>query len=158
MVGTAPEAPPCSGCGASRTVMDGAGLECIRALVGVMVKLPLLGKSKREVEAMRWAERAYPDGQPRCAARVAVVLADSLKCDSEKLSVNDSLQESSEFSELDHINLLLALEKEFGFSISDADGAALTTPGAIVSYVEIWADDDTVNSFEQGARMIASER
>jgi len=158
MGGTASALAPCSGCGAGGIVMAGPMLQRMLALVGFMMKTLLFGKSKSEVEAQRWAERSYPDVQPRCAARVALVLADSIKSDLKELSANNSLQASGEFSELDQIKLMLALEKEFGFSISDEDGAALTTPAEIVSYVEKWADEDTVNSFEQGVRTIVGER
>jgi acyl carrier protein len=100
--------------------------------------LPWAGESQRELEAQRWAERSCPEAQSRCATRVALVLAEHLGNDLGHLLVNCPWQDFGEFNELNHVELLLALEREFGFSISDEDGAAMTTPGAIVRYVEKW--------------------
>lgn len=85
-----------------------------------------------------------------------MVLADWLKCDLKDLSAHTLLCEGG-LNELNQVKLLLALEKEFGFSISNEDGAMLNTADIIVNYVERWADEDTADSFEQGARRITKE-
>ncbi len=100
------------------------------------MRLPFIGGSRREADAEQWAVRAFPGSVPRCAARVSLILVDCLNCDFENLAVESAFTESGEFTELDQVQLLLALEREFIFSIPDEDAATLITPAAIVSYFE----------------------
>jgi acyl carrier protein len=100
------------------------------------MKLLRVGEARREGEAERWAARSFPGRVPLCAAPVAVILAEHLNCEFEDLSVDSPFEERSEFTELDQVKLFLGLEEKFGLSISDEDAVALTTPAAIIAYIE----------------------
>jgi acyl carrier protein len=97
------------------------------------VKLPWT--KDKEAELRLWAIRSFPQVSPDCAARVALVLAQSVDT-LEELPLDEPLAETAQLSELDRVQLFLALEKEFGFSISDEDASSLNTPAEIVSYAE----------------------
>lgn len=100
------------------------------------MKLLWVGETRRESEAERWAARSFADPVPLCAARVALILSECLNCDFENLAVDSAFHECGDFTELDQVKLILALEEKFGLTIEDEDAAALKTPGAVISYVE----------------------
>ena len=89
----------------------------------------------KEAELRLWGMRSFPEASPDCAARVALVLAQSVDA-LEELPLDQPLAETAHLNELNRVQLFLALEQEFGFSISDEDANSLNTPAQIVSYVE----------------------
>ena len=95
-----------------------------------------VGETRREVEAERWAARSFTAPVPVTAPRVALILSERLDCEIENLSVHSPFRMRDDFTELDQVKLILALEEEFDLTIADADAANLTTPAAVVSYVE----------------------
>jgi acyl carrier protein len=97
------------------------------------VKLPWT--KDKEAELRLWAIRSFPEASPDCAARAALVIAQSVDT-LEELPLDRPLAETAQLSELDRVQLFLALEQEFGFSIADEDANSLNTPAEIVSYVE----------------------
>ena len=107
------------------------------------MRLPWTSDSEREAEAQQWAERSFPDGPPKCAARVALMLRKSGTA-LDEIPLDAPLGKTEQFNELDHVQLLLAIEREFGLSILDEDTDALTTPAAIIDYVARRTPPETV--------------
>jgi len=97
-----------------------------------MVKLPWT--SAREDEARLWAERNFADAPTECASRVALLISAALGCPLNELEPHSVLQSYEGFTELVKVELLLAIETEFGSSIADEEASAMTTPARIVSW------------------------
>ena len=97
------------------------------------MKLPWT--TAREQEAQAWVERSFGEAPPACAARVARLLSECVTDDLEHLSADQLLSDDAEFTELRRIELFLALEREFGLSISEDDAEHMKTPAEIISCV-----------------------
>ncbi|XP_018416772.1 PREDICTED: acyl carrier protein, mitochondrial [Nanorana parkeri] len=69
------------------------------------------------------------------ADRVLYVLKLYDKVDPEKLTVNSHFMKDLGLDSLDQVEIIMAMEDEFGFEIPDADGEKLMTPQEIVDYV-----------------------
>lgn len=57
------------------------------------------------------------------------------KVDPEKLSINSHFMKDLGLDSLDQVEIIMAMEDEFGFEIPDADGEKLMTPQEIVDYI-----------------------
>lgn len=68
--------------------------------------------------------------------RVKDILVENLGVDAEKLTSNATLNEDLGADSLDAVELIMALEEEFGIEIADEEAAKLTTVGAVVQFVE----------------------
>lgn len=68
--------------------------------------------------------------------KVCEVIANTLSCDIDELKMETSLSNDLNADSLDAVELNIALEEEFGISISDEKLAALKTVGDIVACVE----------------------
>ena len=97
------------------------------------MKLPW--SKTREAELSAWAVHSFPQVAPECAVPAALLLAESIDA-VETLPVDEPLAETASLNELHRVQLFLALEREFGFTISDQDAKSLNTPAEIVAYVE----------------------
>ncbi|XP_073492616.1 acyl carrier protein, mitochondrial [Aquarana catesbeiana] len=69
------------------------------------------------------------------AERVLYVLKLYDKVDPEKLTVNSHFMKDLGLDSLDQVEIIMAMEDEFGFEIPDADGEKLMTPQEIVDYI-----------------------
>ncbi|XP_056390063.1 acyl carrier protein, mitochondrial [Hyla sarda] len=67
--------------------------------------------------------------------RVIYVLKLYDKVDPEKLSINSHFMKDLGLDSLDQVEIIMAMEDEFGFEIPDADGEKLMTPQEIVDYI-----------------------
>ncbi|XP_058800304.1 acyl carrier protein, mitochondrial isoform X2 [Phymastichus coffea] len=67
--------------------------------------------------------------------RVLKVVAAYDKVTAEKLTVDSHFINDLGLDSLDHVEVIMAMEDEFGFEIPDMDAERLTTPGAIVRYI-----------------------
>ncbi|XP_058800303.1 acyl carrier protein, mitochondrial isoform X1 [Phymastichus coffea] len=67
--------------------------------------------------------------------RVLLVLKLYDKIDATKLTVDSHFINDLGLDSLDHVEVIMAMEDEFGFEIPDMDAERLTTPGAIVRYI-----------------------
>ncbi|KAM4697435.1 acyl carrier protein, mitochondrial [Rhinophrynus dorsalis] len=83
--------------------------------------------------------RQYSDLPPltleSISERVLYVLKLYDKIDPEKLSVNAHFMKDLGLDSLDQVEIIMAMEDEFGFEIPDADGEKLMTPQEIVDYI-----------------------
>jgi NADH dehydrogenase (ubiquinone) 1 alpha/beta subcomplex 1 len=64
------------------------------------------------------------------------VIAAYDKITADKLTVNSHFIKDLGLDSLDHVELVMAMEDEFGFEIPDTDAEKLQRPSDIVKYVE----------------------
>ena len=67
--------------------------------------------------------------------RVLTTIANILKADISELKPQSRFTEELGADSLDKITLLMALEDEFGGSISDHDATGLTTVNSVIEYI-----------------------
>ncbi len=68
--------------------------------------------------------------------KVREALAKQFELDPESITLDTNLIDDLGADSLDVVELIMALEDEFGVSISDEDAAQLYTVGRIVDYLE----------------------
>jgi acyl carrier protein len=68
-------------------------------------------------------------------AKVKTIFHEKLGVDESSLTPTVSLYNDLGLDSLDVLETLMAIEKEFGFKISDEDAEKLTTFGAVADYV-----------------------
>jgi len=78
---------------------------------------------------------ADPDGRQEIHDRVM----DNLRCydkiDPEKMDVGSHFMEDLGLDSLDHVEIIMAIENEFGYFIPDVDAEKLLTPQEIIDYM-----------------------
>ena len=57
------------------------------------------------------------------------------KIDPAKLSVESHFHKDLGLDSLDHVEVIMAMEDEFGFEIPDQDAEKLSSPKAIIQYI-----------------------
>lgn len=67
--------------------------------------------------------------------KIKNIIVDQLSVDEEEVTMETSFEDLNADS-LDVVELIMALEEEFGLEISDEDAEKLTTVGAAVNYVK----------------------
>lgn len=67
--------------------------------------------------------------------RVILVLNLYDKVDPEKLTVESHFHKDLGLDSLDHVEVIMAMEDEFGFEIPDQDAEKLSSPKAIIQYI-----------------------
>ncbi|KAM9305891.1 acyl carrier protein, mitochondrial [Gastrophryne carolinensis] len=86
-----------------------------------------------------WPCRQYSGAPPltieSIKERVIYVLKLYDKVDPEKLNDNSHFMKDLGLDSLDQVEIIMAMEDEFGFEIPDADGEKLMTPQEIVDYI-----------------------
>lgn len=68
--------------------------------------------------------------------RITSIVVDLLGVEPEKVTLEAKFREDLEADSLDQVELIMALEEEFGGEISDEDAQKVTTVGEAVTYVE----------------------
>jgi acyl carrier protein len=68
--------------------------------------------------------------------RISDIIVDLLGVEPEKVTPEARVREDLEADSLDLVELIMALEEEFGAEISDEDAQKITTVGGIIAYVE----------------------
>ena len=63
------------------------------------------------------------------------IVADTLNCDPEKVTMEASLTEDLQADSLDAVELNMAFEDKFGITIADGDLGTLKTVGDIFNYL-----------------------
>ncbi|CAK9812536.1 Acyl carrier protein, mitochondrial [Anthophora quadrimaculata] len=83
--------------------------------------------------------RHYSEKQPlsldAIQSRVLLVLHLYDKIDPQKLNLDSHFMEDLGLDSLDHIEVIMAMEDEFGFEIPDMDAEKLLRPADIIRYV-----------------------
>lgn len=68
--------------------------------------------------------------------KVKTVIADTLNCEIENLTMDTNLADDLGADSLDSVDLGMAIEDEFGVTIADEDLVNIKTVGDLVRYVE----------------------
>lgn len=68
--------------------------------------------------------------------RVKNVIVDSLSVDAEKVTPDASFVGDLDADSLDQVELILALEEEFGCQIPEEDAGKITTVGEAIEYLK----------------------
>ena len=68
--------------------------------------------------------------------RVKEIIAAQLRMDEDKITYNSHLINDLDADSLDAVEIILAVEEEFGFEVPDEDASELTTVSEIVDYIE----------------------
>ena len=68
--------------------------------------------------------------------RIKAIIVDLLGADPEKVTAEASFREDLEADSLDLVELIMALEEEFGGEISDEEAQQITTVGGAVAFLE----------------------
>ncbi|HEY8436876.1 MAG TPA: acyl carrier protein [Haloplasmataceae bacterium] len=67
--------------------------------------------------------------------KVIEIVANELSVPKDELNENTNLQDDLNADSLDAVELIMAIEDEFGIEISDDDAQSLRTIGDIVNYI-----------------------
>lgn len=67
--------------------------------------------------------------------RVILVLSLYDKVDPEKLTVESHFHKDLGLDSLDHVEVIMAMEDEFGFEIPDMDAERLNSPKDLIQYI-----------------------
>lgn len=95
----------------------------------------LLAPSSERKSSIRWYSAPEPLTIPYIRDRVILVLKLYDKVDPNKLTLDSHFLNDLGLDSLDHVEVIMAMEDEFGFEIPDADAEKLLTPANIVRYV-----------------------
>jgi acyl carrier protein len=68
--------------------------------------------------------------------RIKEIIVDQLSVDESKVTMDASFVDDLGADSLDTVELVMALEEEFGLEISDEDAEKITTVGEAVKYIE----------------------
>ncbi|KAK3912180.1 Acyl carrier protein, mitochondrial [Frankliniella fusca] len=136
--------------GVRRTLALGA-----RAFLTVAPKASASGVSQKFIHTKQWSgsqrssllvsnqttdlKRFYSGGPPLSLElirdRVLLVLKLFDKINPEKLTVDSHFINDLGLDSLDHVEIIMAIEDEFGFEIPDGDAEKLARPADIIRYV-----------------------
>src|ERR1051325_1715251 len=84
-------------------------------------------RGKRYKDASEWAAHHFPDAQRDVARRVADILVEQVGVGLDGLTPTTRFIDDLDMTDLEPVEVVMALEVEFGFSIPDADCEPLET-------------------------------
>lgn len=69
-------------------------------------------------------------------SKVKEIIVDSLNCDEDIVTLEASLRDDLDADSLDAVELIMAIEEEFGIEVPDEQATELKTVKDIVTYIE----------------------
>eukprot|EP00088_Acartia_fossae_P025410 TRINITY_DN2622_c0_g1_i2.p1 TRINITY_DN2622_c0_g1~~TRINITY_DN2622_c0_g1_i2.p1 ORF type:complete len:165 (-),score=34.78 TRINITY_DN2622_c0_g1_i2:211-654(-) len=100
---------------------------------GFLVKPELAHPAWRDHRIVKFSSSALTQGDVE--ARVLTVCKAFDKINADKVSLTAHFINDLGLDSLDHVEVIMAMEDEFGFEIPDEHAERLTTPESIVKYV-----------------------
>ena len=82
-----------------------------------------------------WAARWCPGPPQAAASAVAQVVKTAAGCEYDRLTDQSRFIEDLEMNELQRVQLVLAVEQQFGFEMPDGEAEAIKTLGQLIVYV-----------------------
>ncbi|CAD7080557.1 unnamed protein product [Hermetia illucens] len=95
----------------------------------------LVGRQSQSIYVRQYSGHAPPLSLKLIQERVILVLKLYDKIDPAKLTVDSHFINDLGLDSLDHVEVIMAMEDEFGFEIPDSDAEKLLTPATIIRYV-----------------------
>jgi len=92
-------------------------------------------KAKTYENTDQWAAQHFPDSQRDIARRVADILVEQVGVDLDSLTPMTRFIEDLRMTDLEPVEVVMALEVEFGLSIPGADFEPLETITDLVQYL-----------------------
>ena len=68
--------------------------------------------------------------------KLSKIIADQLGMEQSKITKDTSLKEDLQADSLDIVEVIMAIEDEFGIQVDDDDALAFKTVGDVVAYIE----------------------
>ncbi|MBD5101082.1 MAG: acyl carrier protein [Clostridiales bacterium] len=68
--------------------------------------------------------------------KLSKIIAEQLSMEQSKITNTTSLKEDLQADSLDVVEIIMAIEDEFGIQVDDNDALAFKTVGDVVSYIE----------------------
>jgi acyl carrier protein len=112
-----------------------------RSVVGLNWKGSLAASFTPSIQASLYGPRRYTSTKPQLSRddiqnRVVSICKNFDKITADKLTLESNFMSDLGLDSLDHVELIMAFEDEFGFEISDSDAEKLLRPSDIVKYVQ----------------------
>ncbi|KAF6024285.1 mtacp1 [Bugula neritina] len=89
----------------------------------------------RSIVPVRYYGAGPPLDRQSIGDRILLNLKLFDKVDPEKVTLESRFKEDLELDSLDHVEVIMAIEDEFGFEIPDQDAEHMHTPALIVQYI-----------------------
>ena len=86
-------------------------------------------------DAAHWAACHFPDAQRDVGRRVAEILVEQVGVELDGLAATSRFVEDLRMTDLEPVEVVMAVEHEFGFTIPRADCEPLSTVGDLVRYL-----------------------
>ncbi|XP_037907013.1 acyl carrier protein, mitochondrial isoform X1 [Hermetia illucens] len=103
--------------------------------VSLLLQDSLVGRQSQSIYVRQYSGHAPPLSLKLIQERVILVLKLYDKIDPAKLTVDSHFINDLGLDSLDHVEVIMAMEDEFGFEIPDSDAEKLLTPATIIRYV-----------------------
>ncbi|GAU93837.1 hypothetical protein RvY_05711 [Ramazzottius varieornatus] len=117
----------------------------------------IVSHSRFQIAPLTAVLRTYADYRPRVQVpeaevrkRIMYICQNFDKITADKLTEESNFMSDLGLDSLDHVELIMGVEDEFGFEINDDDAEKLLTPNDIVKYVvkrQTPSDDPVTNLF-----------
>ena len=92
-------------------------------------------RARREVQASEWAHRHFPNEMKRAARCVALALCEVEQIDTATFEPTSRLVKDLRMTDLEPVEMVMLLEKDFGIRIPDSDAERLETVSEWVRYI-----------------------
>jgi acyl carrier protein len=98
----------------------------------------LLDNSRSLATMVKSYSQAYPEERAMSDTfeRMQAIIVDLLGVDPEQVTMDARFREDLEADSLDLVELIMAIEEEFGGEISDEQAQSITTVGEAVRYID----------------------
>ncbi|EFP02433.1 hypothetical protein GCK72_010196 [Caenorhabditis remanei] len=113
-----------------------ASVRCLNSnVVQSRIFVPTVISSLRPTLQIRQYSAKAPLTKKTLEERIVLVLSLYDKIDAKKLTMDSDFSKDLGLDSLDHVEVVMAMEEEFGFEIPDGDADRFKTPRDIFQYI-----------------------